>query len=457
MMKRVLFVTYYFPPSGGPGVQRSLKFAKYLPSFGWAPTVLTVRPERASYPSLDLKMMEEIPPGLPVERTGAWDPYALYAQLLGQKKEEAVGVAFIGGEEESWKQKLGKWVRANLFLPDARVGWVPFAVRRGMELLDREPFDVILTSGPPQSVHLTGRALARRSGLPWCADFRDPWTDISYYQELPLTPGARRIDASLERSVLSEADRVIAVSPSLRRMLASKTQTPISVIMNGFDETDFRGTEVRQQEKFVIAHVGNLAASQNPDALWKALRQMREQGLIPDLRLLMVGNVDAAVRKEIAEYELEEILDFVPYVPHDEAVAYMRGASLLLLCINRVPDAECIMTGKLFEYLASGRPVLGIGPPEGDAAAVLDETGAGSMYRHGEAESVGAYVLRHYEAWKSGQPLPGANHEVAAPFSRRGQAEQLASLLSEVALSDRSRTQGSVGVERGSDIRYEDR
>lgn len=452
-MNRVLFITYYFPPSGGPGVQRSLKFSKYLPAFGWEPTVLTVRPERASYPSLDSKMLDEIPPGLPVERTGAWDPYAAYARLLGQKKEETVGVAFIGGEEESWKQRLGKWVRANLFLPDARVGWVPFAVRRGLELLQQERFDVILTSGPPQSVHLIGRALARRSGLPWCADFRDPWTDISYYRELPLTPLARRIDAGLERSVLREADRVIAVSPSLRRMLARKTETPISVIMNGFDEADFEGNEVRTQEKFVIAHVGNLAASQNPDALWKALRQMREQGFIPELRLLMVGNVDAAVRKEIAEYGLEDMLDLIPYVPHDEAVAYMRGASLLLLCINQVPNAECIMTGKLFEYLASGRPVLGIGPPDGDAGAVLDETEAGSMYTHQDVESVGAYVLQQYEAWASGRPLQGADPDVAAPFSRRKQAEQLASLLSEVAYPGRPREHGPAGSAVGEDLR----
>jgi len=450
-MNRVLFVTYYFPPSGGPGVQRSLKFAKYLPAFGWEPTVLTVHPKSASYPNLDMKMLEEIPPGLSVERTGAWDPYALYARLLGRKKEETIGVAFIGGEHESWKQRLAKWVRANLFLPDARVGWVPFAIRRGMELLQRERFDVILTSGPPQSVHLIGRALARRSGLPWCADFRDPWTDISYYRELPLTPLARQIDAALERSVLREADRVIAVSPSLRRMLARKTQTPISVIMNGFDEADFKGDEVRKQEKFVISHVGNLAASQNPDALWKALRQMREQGLIPDLRLLMVGNVDAAVRKEIAGHGLEDILEYVPYVPHDEAVAYMRGASLLLLCINQVPDAACIMTGKLFEYLASGRPVLGIGPPEGDAAAVLDETGAGTMFAHHDVESVGAYVLRHYEAWASGHPFEGADRESRAPFSRKEQAKQLAALLSEVAYPDQVKQHGAVGATQGEE------
>jgi len=431
-VKRVLLVTYYFPPSGGPGVQRGLKFARYLPAFGWQPTILTVRPENAAYSDLDPTLEAEVPAMLPVERTKAWDPYAFYARLTGRKKDEAVGVAFVGEEGTRARERLARWVRANVFLPDARVGWVPFARRRAEKLVKTGAFDAVLTTGPPHSTHLIGRALARRHSLPWIADFRDPWTDISYYHELPFTPAARRRDAALERSVLEEADRVVAVSPSLKALLARKTETAVEVISNGFDEADFVAVHPHESEGFVLAHTGTLSASQNPDALWRALRRLRDAGTIPALRIRLVGHVDGQVLRDLARHELEDLLEKIPYVPHDEAIRYMCGASLLLLSINRVPDASLIVTGKLFEYLASGRPVVGVGPDCGDAAAILQETGAGHLFEYDDAAGIMAYVKQHYEAWAAGTPLAGAAPGAADAYNRKHQAGVLAGVLEAV-------------------------
>lgn len=433
-MRRVLFVSYYFPPSGGPGVQRVLKFVRYLPQFGWQPVVLTVRPEDASYPDPDPAMLAEVPETVPVERTRAWDPYALYARFLGREKQETVGVGFIHAGEESWKERLAKWVRANLFLPDARVGWVPFALRRARQLLRETSFDVVVTSGPPQSTHLIGAALAAQQHVPWVADFRDPWTDISYYRQLPLTPLARRFDAAQERRVLERADAVVTVGPSLAKLLMRKTATPIHVIFNGFDESDFEGVDPVATEGFVIAHVGNLMGQQNPEALWRALAQLRRDGRIPELRLRMVGHLDASVAERIAANGLEPILERVPYVPHIEAIRHMVGASLLLLNINHVPNAELIVTGKVFEYIASGRPVLGIGPVPGDAATLLEKTGAGQLFDWSDQAGIRDFVRVHYEAWKQGEPIAGADRGRVQALTRVHQAGQLAQLLDLIAM-----------------------
>ncbi len=431
--RRVLLATYYFPPSGGPGVQRPLKFVKYLPGFGWRPVVLTVRPEDASYPDRDPALEAEIPPGVPVIRTRAWDPYALYARLLGKEKDAVVGVAFTGEGEPGARHRLARWVRANLFLPDARVGWTPFAGRAARKLLRETPIDVVMTTGPPHSTHLIGRALKRRAGMPWVADFRDPWTDIGYYGDLPFTAWACRLDARLERSVLEEADHVVTVSPSLKRLLARKTTTPVTVLPNGFDPDDFRGTVPVETGAFVLAHIGTLSASQNPGALWRALRSLLDAGELPALRLRLVGNVDPVVMRSLEAHGLADRTETIPYVPHDAAVRHMRRAALLLLSIPRVPDAEGIVTGKIFEYAASGRPVLGVGPLPGDAAALLEETGAGRLFAYDDAAGMTAFVREHYAAWASGRPLEGAAPRAAAPYGRAALTEKLAELLETVA------------------------
>jgi glycosyltransferase involved in cell wall biosynthesis len=426
-----LFITYYFPPSGGPGVQRVLKFVKYLPEFGWEPVVLTVR--QGAYPSRDPSLEGELGAGLRIYRTPSWDPFALYARWTGKRPDEAATVGFASTKPPDWRERWARWIRANCFLPDARLGWVPFAIRAGRQILRQLPVRVLVTSGPPHSTHLIGRALHRRFHLPWVADFRDPWTGIDYYAELPMSRWARRLDAALERAVLREASAVVTVGPSMARHLQERYSRFYHVIPNGFDESDFPSPAADPEpgSAFRLLYVGTLNPARNPEILWEALRRLRAEGI--RLELELVGLIDGLVQERLAQLGLlGDLVRVRAYVPHEEAVRLMCGADGLLLLINRSPGAEGILTGKIYEYLASGRPVLGIGPPEGDAALVLRQSGAGVMVHWDDLEGLIDHLRAFYEAWRSGRPIRGASREAALRYSRRMLAGELVLLLDSV-------------------------
>lgn len=438
MARRILILSYYFPPSGGSGVQRALKFVKYLPAMDWTPVVLTV--QEGAYPAQDTSLWTDVPASAEVHRTRSWDPYRLYAYLTGQSRDEAVVQGSTEGERDDWKTHLARWVRANVFLPDARVGWVPFAVRRGRQLLADGEIDAIFTTGPPHSTHLAGALLQWGTDTPWIADFRDPWTDINYYQELPHTPCARAIDGGLERMVLRQADAVTTVSPTWRDLLVGKRNPQDAerffVVQNGFDQEDMSPAAVGTSdstETFELTHVGSLHASRNPESLWGAVGRLRDKHEDLDLRIRLVGAVDPNVWHSLSEHRLTSVTEHVSYVSHPEAVAYMRQAGLLILSIEQFAAAEGMMTGKIYEYLASERPVVGIGPPAGDAAALLQKTGGGQMFDWSDQGGLAQYIDAHYRDWIEGTKAAGASPEALNPYRRRVQTEQLAGILNNVS------------------------
>ncbi|MDX1418819.1 MAG: glycosyltransferase family 4 protein [Rubricoccaceae bacterium] len=435
LLRRVLVVTYYFPPAGGPAVQRMAKTVKYLRGFGYEPEVLTVA--NGAYPQHDPSLAADVPAGVAVHRTRSFDPFGVYARVTGKRKADAVPVGSIGGDR--WVERLAKWVRANMFLPDARVGWAPFAAREALRLHDERPFDAVLTSGPPHSDHLIGRALKRRAGVPWVADFRDPWTGINYYEELPMTEAARRLDRRLERSVLSEADRVITVSPTWADELAALGQRPrgeVVVVQNGYDEEDFEGIPLGPaavaRDRFVLAYVGSMYATRNPIPVWDALAALVRAGGVERLRLRLVGGVGEEVRHALAKTGLDTIAEVVPYVPHEEAVRAMTTSALLLLVVDPCKNERGILTGKLYEYLASRRPVLALGPVEGDAARLLEETQGGHLFARDDVAGIAAFVKAHYDAWAAGTPRPGAPADATASYSRRTETGEIAAVLDAV-------------------------
>ncbi|MDT0632973.1 glycosyltransferase [Rubrivirga litoralis] len=425
-------------------MQRTLKFAKYLRAAGVEPTVLTV--EAGAYPKLDPAMAADVPSGVAVLRTPAPDPFALYGRLTGRTRQEAVADQLRSAPAGA-AERAARWVRANLVVPDARVGWVPFAVRAARRAHRARPFDAVLTSGPPHSAHLVGRAL-RRDGLPWVADFRDPWTDIHYYERLPRTRPAQWADARLERAVLHAADRVTVVSGRWRDLLAAKVDRParaFAVVANGFDAEDFEGVEGRPPtDRFTLTHVGTLYGT--PDPVLQALARLRTRGAqtagAGRLRLRLVGHVPAAVAEAVGRYGLREAVEVVPYVPHDAAVREMAGAGALLLVLEDWPHAEGLVTGKLYEYLASGRPVIGVGPPDGDAAALLAETGGGALVARDDVDGLTAVLGAHYHAWAAGAPLDGARRDRLAPYTRRAQTARLADVIREAVVERRRRGGG---------------
>ena len=442
--RRVLIVAYYTPPAGGPAVQRVLQFVAHLAEHGWSPAVLTVR--GGAYPNRDPSLLEEVPPAVPVRRTRSLDPLALYERLQGVLGTEKKGLpaGSLGDEDPSLWERVARWVRANLFVPDARVGWWPFAVRAGQQWIREaertgRPFGAILSTGAPHSVHLVGRSLHRRTGVPWVADLHDPWTDISYYDEFPHAAFARRLDAHLEHSVLCEATAVTTVSPSWKALFESKgpakTAGRYAVVENGFAEDDFADlapSAPGESDEFVLAHVGKLYASRNPEALWEALGRLQREDATPALRVQLTGTVDETVQRALAAHGLERIVDVQPFVPHEEALHRMGGSALLLLAIEPFEQEAGMITSKLYEYLASGRPVLGWGPPTGDAARLIEKVDGGRMFGRDDAAGIASFLKDHYDAWAEGTPCSGASAAALGSLTRRLQSGRMAALLDEV-------------------------
>ena len=410
-MKRLLIITYYWPPTGGSGVQRWVKFSKYLPEHGWQPVVYT--PENPEQLARDESLLADIPACAEIIKTRILEPYSIYRRLTGGKGE----VNPVNAQKKNWRQRLSLWVRGNCFVPDPRISWVRPSVRFLKKYLAEHPVDAVVTTGPPHSVHLIGRGLKRALGLHWIADFRDPWTEMFYYKHLGLGPAADRRHHRLEQSVLDEADTVISVSPPVAADFRAKTKTPVVLITNGFDEEDFAVPGVtgeartpsgvaaeRQQDvkdieapvctSFKLVHTGLFAADGNPLNLWDALARRCEAdpAFRARLEIRLAGKVDTAVSEAIRARGLGPNLVDLGYLPHDETVREQRAADILLLPLRREPEYAKVLPGKIFEYLAARRPVLGIGQPDSAAAAVLRDAGAGDMFDWEEQDALLAFL-----------------------------------------------------------------
>lgn len=432
MQRRVLIISYYFPPSGGSGVQRSLKFVKYLRSYGWEPVVLTVDPAYAAYPDLDEAMLAEVPEAVACFRTKSWDPYRLFGRLKGQEKSATVSVGFLSDRPPSVIDNIARWIRANLFLPDARVGWNRYAKKEASLLVEEGGIDVVFTTGPPHSTHLIGQAMRRQYGIPWVADFRDPWMEIDFIEKLPMLKIVRSRNRQMEQRVLDAADRLITISPSMQRAFQKKTRTPCVSILNGFDRADFDAAPSRVEDAFVVSHIGNMNTDRNPVALWQVLQQCVSNGKLARLKIHLVGNVDQSVVLALEKAGLSTLVEKIPYLPHLEAVSHAMASAVLLLPINNVPSAKGIVTGKLFEYLATRNPILGIGPPDGEAGRILAETGAGEMMDYTDKNKLAAFITKAYSCWESGQSFMAAEPEAIELYSRKYQTGVLAGVLDEL-------------------------
>lgn len=384
IMKKVLIITYYWPPSGGGGVQRWLKFVKYLRNFGWEPIVFT--PENPERPSLDESLSEEIPEGIEILQNKIWEPYSYYKKFTGRAKEDKIQTAFLSEKKQKngLVEDLSVWIRGNLFIPDARKYWIKPSVKYLSDYLSKNKVDALVTTGPPHSAHMIGLSLQKKLNIPWLADFRDPWTNIDYYRDLKLGKRADAKHRALEKKVLKSADAITVISPGMERDFNSIHQRKYSVIPNGFDADDMEGlSEIKaEKEKFVISHIGSLTKTRNPIQLWEALHQLisEDSDFEALLEIRNVGKMDVSALESLQKTGLEKYLNNFDYLPHNEVLVEQRKASLLLLLINDTPNAKLILTGKLFEYLAAQRPVICIGPKDGDAADVIRETDSGEVF-----------------------------------------------------------------------------
>jgi glycosyltransferase involved in cell wall biosynthesis len=433
-MKRVLIITYYWPPSGGSGVQRWLKMSKYLPEYGWQPVIYTS--ENAEYPIIDHSLEKDVAPNIEVIRRPITEPYSAYKKFLGINKDETVKMGFIQEKEKnkSWKSNLSLWVRGNFFIPDARCGWVKPSARYLKEYLNEHPVDAIISTGPPHSMHLIAMKLKEALGLPWIADFRDPWTEIDYYNDLHLTAWADRKHHRLEQEVLTKADKVVTVAPDGARRLGRLGNRNVRTIYNGFDRDDDAQTPVNLSEQFTITYLGVLSKIQNPSNLWQALAELikEDSGFDKNLKINMIGQIDSAVVSSINEKGLTQHVAYSPYMPHDQVSAVHRSSTLLLLLLmpDSEPRAKGLLTGKLFEYMASGRPILCIGPEDGDAARILRETGAGQTVSFEDKEKMKEALKNLYQRFLEND-LPNNTNTTIEQYSRKNMAEKYAKLLNQ--------------------------
>ena len=435
--RKVLVVTYYFPPSGGAGVQRTLKFVRYLPEFGWEPVVLTAR--GADYPAYDESLVREIPEGVRIYRSRILEPYRLYRRFTGRSMTEATDIATLTRDERrrrSFKERFAEFIRAAFFVPDARIAWLFFAVPLGLKILRREKIDVIFSSAPPYTTNLIGLFLHRFSGLPWVADFRDSW--IGWLSAPAWRPKlARALEWWMEESVLRYADRVLAVSRGVQEDLLSRhphlrdgrwRQLP-----NGYDMRDFQELAPKLTDgRIVITYTGSLYGNRNPEYLLRALEGLlQKKPRLPErLCIRIVGRVGQPILERIRSSPAAALFEIVPYVPHRESLAYLLASDYALLLIDDAPVNRGILTGKLFEYIGSGVPILALAP-EGDAADLIRHYGLGFVVPPKDEGKIAELLL---ELLRRGKPcrcgVAGISAaEARARFERRALTRELAEIL----------------------------
>ena len=429
-MKKILIISYYWPPSGGAGVQRMLKTVKYFPEFGIIPYVITVKEDKASYPSTDESLVKDVPAEAKIFRTDTFEPFGIYSKILGKK---SIPTGFSNESNPGLFQKFSRFVRGNFFIPDARRGWVKYAYREACRIIENEKIDTVLITSPPHSAQLTGLQLRKKYKLKWIADFRDPWTDIYYYDEFSHLAFARKKDLKYEKNVLESADRIITVSKDVKKLLAAKIpdlgDKKISIIPNGYDEEDFtdKNRTVNKNE-FIITYTGTLADSYNPSVFFHALKKIINNNPDVKIRMRFIGNPAFTLVDEMKNISLSENLELIPTVSHDRSVEYLLSSTILLLAIPEIKNDKGILTGKLFEYLAARKPIICIGPEDGDAAEIIADCKAGKTFGRNSEAALTDYMQQLISKWKSGEETDIMNNNFKK-FSRRSQAEEISKII----------------------------
>lgn len=428
-MKRVLIITYYWPPSGGAGVQRWVKFARYLPLYGWEPVILTVDPQRASYPQRDESLLNDVADQLPVFHTKTSEPYSFYKKVSSNREIPYGG--FANTKKQDLKEKILRFIRGNFFVPDPRRGWNRFAYKKAVQLIRDYDIRYVITTSPPHSTQLIGMKLRKKMPVRWIADLRDPWTDIYYFKDLYPVFWTRLTNRYLERKVLETADLVFTVSGNLKTLFLSKGEIApekVKVVFNGFDEKDFEVTELKKQSnQLMIGYFGTIAAGYNISGLIEAASQLPEETM-EKIYFRFTGSMPAEIRRKFRNSLPVNQFESLGFIAHSEIGKSMALCDVLLLIIPDAPSNKGIITGKLFEYLAARKPILLLGPVDGDAADIVRKTGSGLVCAPGDTNSI-RKALQMLAGENSDLTLPVRNEEEIKAFSRRQQTQTMAGFL----------------------------
>jgi len=423
-MKKVLVVTYYWPPAGGPGVQRWLKFVKYLPEFGIEPHVYV--PQNPNYPIVDETLLCEPNPAIHIIKQPIFEPYAL-GKIISKKKTNRISSGIITEKNMSWMEKFLLFVRGNLFIPDARVFWVKPSYTYLKNYLIEQKIDTLITTGPPHSLHLIGLRLKKELKINWIADFRDPWTTISYHNKLRMLKFAVKKHLRMEREVLQTADEIIVTSNSLQRAYQKTANKPVSLITNGYDLEDIEKVDL--DAFFSITHIGSLLSRRNPIVLWKILSVLIQSQ--PDfkkhLKIKLAGIVGQNVLDSLSEFGLMVFVEQKGYVNHSQAIKMQHSAQLLLLAEIDSEETKVIIPGKFFEYLIARRPILAVGPHDWEIKGLIEQTSSGRCFSHRQQEEIKDYIWKCFQAYQSGNLMVQSKGIEA--FSRKELTRKLSKII----------------------------
>jgi hypothetical protein len=423
--KKILIITYYWPPAGGPGVQRWLKFVKYLPDFGIQPIVYI--PENPTYPIIDQGLLSEVSEKTIIIKRKIVEPYQ-WASIFSKNKTKKISSGIIPNQrKQSFLEKALLWIRGNIFIPDARVLWVKPSVSFLEKYIQENNIDTIITSGPPHSLHLIGLELKQKLNLTWFADFRDPWTTIGYHKALRLSSFASKKHKDLEHKVLNSADVILVTSNTTKAEFQALTSKPIEVITNGFDIEKIGKQTL--DEKFSLAHIGSFLSERNPAILWQCLAALVEENpsFASNFQLKLIGAVSQEVLDTIEAFHLSQYVNNLGYVSHDEAIAHQKKSQVLLLIEINSEDTKSIIPGKLFEYMVSERPIIGIGPNGSDFAEIIQNTNTGVFVKYDEMEKLKTTILNYYNQYLEGKLK--SNAVGLQQYSRRNLTERLSKLI----------------------------
>jgi len=412
---------------GGGGVQRWLKMSKYIPEFGWMPVVYTAAPD--NFVAEDRSLEKEVRADIEIIRTPIFEPYGIYAKLTGQKKEKSNYSGFIKDKKPGLAYKLSLFIRSNFFIPDARKFWIRPSITYLKKWLAQNEVDAIITNGPPHSVHMIGLGIKKYfPHLPWIADFRDPWTNIDFYKELKLLPFADKLHHRMEKRVLTVADRVVTVTWNWQSELSAIADgRHIDLVLNGYDPADFSSFKSLKTDKFIICHLGSMNKDRNPESFWNGISQLSNQDLSfkSSLEIHLIGPVDQSIHESIRRNDLEQYIVARDFIPHAEAMEYLQKCDLLLLPINNSMNSKGILPGKMYEYIATGKPVLSIGPLDGDIAKVLNQMNQTRLFSYDDVDGITNFMKSIFNQ------TPEASKDIEQ-YSRKSHAKKFASILNEI-------------------------
>jgi len=437
MTKKVLVIAYHFPPGGGPGVQRVLKHVTYLRDFGWTPIVLTVKD--GDFPARDESLLNKIPSDVRVERVPIIEPYDIYRKFMGRKGAAVdVNVNKSSDQRSGWKERLSEFIRATFFIPDARIGWLRAATARAVELINEEGIQAIYSSSPPYTCALIGRNTKRKTGLPWVAGFRDPWTEFLTTPDRWFLPAA--IDRSLERTCFTEADQVECAWQGIIEDALGKypqlDRTKFHHVPNGFDSADFPLVEYRRNDVFTITYTGSMYGRRTPRALLEALKLLLDQGRLQpsDLHLRFVGRFGDEVHEMLKASPFWPSVELIGYVPHGESIAHLMRSEMSLLIVDEAKESAEIVPGKVYEYMGVGRPILALAPEGSAIEALIRETGTGFSRPQSDLPGIAEALMTAIDRWKGAQAISDPDPDKVKSYERRESARQLAHILDSITV-----------------------